>query len=264
MKAPEFARLTARAASLAEQHLYGAPEGRGFRPMTPAQRERVLSQPFPETGVAPDALFDFFESAVLPHPMGNGSRRFFGWVNSPPSELAVAGGDPGGSDESELCGGDHAAIYLEHCVTRWLRELLGFPLEGSAGLLVSGGSMASLTGLAAARHRIFERAGINVRTEGVQALGKPLSLFMTDQGHSCIRKAVELLGLGSNAIRTVPVDSDLRMRPDALREMIQQDRDAGRVPFCVVASAGDSEYGNDRSAGRDQPRVRAGRAVVSY
>jgi glutamate/tyrosine decarboxylase-like PLP-dependent enzyme len=59
-------------------------------------------------------------------------------------------------------GGDHAAIYLERCATRWLMELVGFPTEGSFGLLVSGGSMASLTALAAARHRAAAARGWDV------------------------------------------------------------------------------------------------------
>jgi glutamate/tyrosine decarboxylase-like PLP-dependent enzyme len=64
-------------------------------------------------------------------------------------------------------GGDHAAIYLEHCVIRWLMQFLGFPIDGSAGLLVSGGSAASLTALAAARHRALAQLGIDVRRQGV-------------------------------------------------------------------------------------------------
>src|SRR6266852_7382729 len=81
-------------------------------------------------------------------------------------------------------GGDHAAIYLEHCAIRWLMQLLGFPIEGSAGLLVSGGSAASLTALAAARHRALDQLGIDVRARGVCGAPARLRLYASTQVHS--------------------------------------------------------------------------------
>jgi aromatic-L-amino-acid decarboxylase len=135
-------------------------------------------------------------------------------------------------------GGDHAAIYLERCTVRWLMELVGFPTEGSMGLLVSGGSMASLTCLAAARQRAVERAGGDVRAEGLQGRPSALVLYLSAEGHSCLRKAAELLGLGAQAIRTIPVDADFRMDVPALRAAIAADRAGGKQPFCVAASAG--------------------------
>jgi glutamate/tyrosine decarboxylase-like PLP-dependent enzyme len=170
--------------------------------------------------------------------MGNGHPRFFGWVNSPPfaigalAELLAAALNP------SCAGGDHAAIYLERAAVRWLMELIGFPTDGSMGLLVSGGSMASLTGLAAARHRAVERVGGDVRRDGLQGDGPALVLYMSDEGHSCVRKAAELLGLGGDAVRSVPVDADFRLDVAALRAAIAADRAAGRRPVCVAASAG--------------------------
>src|SRR5258708_28374922 len=83
-------------------------------------------------------------------------------------------------------GGDHAAIYLEHCVIRWLMELLGFPIEGSAGLLGSGGSAASLTALAAARHEALGQLGIDVRKQGAFGGHPNVPLDASPQMHSFI------------------------------------------------------------------------------
>jgi glutamate/tyrosine decarboxylase-like PLP-dependent enzyme len=106
------------------------------------------------------------------------------------------------------------------------------------GLLVSGGSVASLIGLATARHRAAAQDGWNVRGEGLQG-GRPfLVLYTSEQGHSCLQKAAELLGLGAHAIHQVPVDERFRMDVAALRAAIADDRAAGRRPFCVAASAG--------------------------
>src|SRR2546422_1832550 len=96
------------------------------------------------------------------------------------------------------------------------------------GLLVSGGSMASLIGLAAARHRVAAAQGWNVRDDGLQAGHPPLMLYVAEEGHSCLRKAAELLGLGAASIRTIPVDADFRMSVPALRDARSEERRVGK------------------------------------
>lgn len=117
-------------------------------------------------------------------------------------------------------------------------ELIGFPQEKSMGLFVSGASMATLTCLAAARFWAAKEAGWNVRERGLQAQNPDLVLYLSEEGHGCIRKAAEMLGLGSNSLHLLPTDSTFRMDVTALRAAIQADRAAGRQPFCVAASAG--------------------------
>jgi glutamate/tyrosine decarboxylase-like PLP-dependent enzyme len=106
------------------------------------------------------------------------------------------------------------------------------------GLLVSGGSMASLTCLAAARQRAIAATGHDVRADGLQGRPSQLTMYLSTEGHTTLRKAAELLGLGSAAVRMVSVDDAFRMDVSALRAAIRADRAAGRQPFCVVASAG--------------------------
>ncbi len=234
----EFRRLGHRAVDLMADWLGGIPAGPVFAPMTPGQRQAVLSQPLPEEGVAPDAILERFAGAVLPHPMGNGHPRFFGWVNSAPAPMGALAELLAAAMNPSCAGGDHAAIYVERCAVRWLMELVGFPTEGSMGLLVSGGSVASLTALAAARHRAAAALGWSVRAEGMQPPRPRLVLYMGEEGHSCLRKAAELLGLGSEAVRVIPAGPDHRLDPTAVAAAIARDRAAGLQPFCVAASAG--------------------------
>jgi glutamate/tyrosine decarboxylase-like PLP-dependent enzyme len=145
--------------------------------------------------------------------MGNGHPRFFGWINSPPTPVGVVGDLLAAALNPSCAGGDHAAIYVERAAVRWLMELIGFPVEGSMGLLVSGGSMASLTCLAAARHRAAASDGWDVRARGLRDSPASLVLYLSEEGHSCMRKAAELLGLGRDAVRTIPTDGDFRMDP---------------------------------------------------
>jgi len=236
----EFRHLGYRAVDLAAAHLDGIRERPVFQPMTPDERHAVLLQPLPDAGMAPEDILDLFARAILPHPMGNGHPRFFGWVNSAPAPMGILAELLAAAMDPSCAGGDHAAIYLERCAVRWLMELVGFPIdaEGAMGLLVSGGSMASLIPLAAARHRAALRDGWNVRRDGVYGDDAGLTLYLASEGHTCIHKAVELLGLGTQALRIVPVDDASRLDVAALRAAIAADRAGGRRPFCVVASAG--------------------------
>lgn len=234
----DLRRFGYRAVDLMVEHLSGLSKAPVFQPMTPDERRDLLDQPLPVGPTAPDAILDAIRDQILSHPMGNGHPRFFGWINSPPAPFAPLADLLAAALNPSCAGGDHAAIYLERAVVRWLMDLLGFPTEQSMGLLVSGGSMATLTCLATARTWAAKRDGWDVRQDGVGRAPSRLTLYLTEEGHSSIRKAVELLGLGAGCLRPVPIDGEFRMDVDALRAAIRADRAAGLRPFCVVASAG--------------------------
>jgi glutamate/tyrosine decarboxylase-like PLP-dependent enzyme len=174
---------------------------------------------------------------VLPYPMGNGHPRFFGWVNSPPSPAGVLVAPLAAAMNPSCAGGEHAGVLLERTAVRWLAELVGFPHRPGAGLLTSGASMATVIALATARQRTARRQGRDVRETGLYE-HRPLAVYMSAEGHSCLRKAAELLGLGGQYVRTVPVDGTFRMDTSALRRLITADREAGVRPLFVAASAG--------------------------
>jgi aromatic-L-amino-acid decarboxylase len=239
----EFRRLGYQAVDMAAKYFAKLPEGPVYQRMHGSERQALFDMPLPTASLAPGEILQFIEEQILPHPMGNGHPRFFGWVNSPPAMLAVITEILAAAMNPSCAGGDHAAIYLEHCVIRWLLEIVGFPNEGSAGLLVSGGSAASLTALAAARHKALGELGIDARKQGVFGVYPRLRLYASTEVHSCIQKSVELLGLGSDCIRRIEVDQDFRISLNGLRQAIQEDRQQGWHPFCIVASAGSVQTG---------------------
>ncbi|HEY4388781.1 MAG TPA: pyridoxal-dependent decarboxylase, partial [Ktedonobacteraceae bacterium] len=233
-----FRRLGHLAVDMATNHLAQIRQKPVFLPMTPDEREELQQATLTQEGIPPEELLTYIQNKIFTHPMGNGHPRFFGWVNSPPAALGVIADFLASTLNPSCAGGDHAAIYLEYSVVRWLMELSGFPDEGSMGLLVSGASMATLTCLAVARFWAAKEAGRNVREQGLQAQDRQLVLYLSEEGHGCIRKAVEMLGLGSNALHVIPTDSAFRIDIVALHAAIRADREAGRHPFCVAASAG--------------------------
>ena len=238
----EFRKLGYQAVDMAAKYFVEVPRGPVFQRMHESERQALMNMPMPVASLSGDEILRLLGEQILPHPMGNGHPRFFGWVNSPPAMLAVITEILVAAMNPSCAGGDHAAIYPEHCVIRWLMNVLGFPIEGSAGLLVSGGSAASLTALAAARHRALGQLGIDVRKQGVGNHAR-LRLYASTEVHSCIQKAVELLGLGSDSIRWIEVDEDFRLSLNSLRRAVNEDRERGWHPFCVVASGGSVQTG---------------------
>ncbi len=213
-------------------YLAGVRERPVWQPVPEEVRQR-FDRPLPVEPEAPDRVYEEFLRDVLPYPMGNIHPRFWGWVigTGTPfamlSEMLAAGMNP------NVGGGDHIAGYVERQVVDWCGRMLGFP-ESSSGLLVSGGSMANLVGLTVARHA---GAGFDVRTEGVRG-GPGLTAYGSVEMHSSVQKAMEMLGLGNNALRRIPVDAEFRIDLEALRNTIAADREAGLRPFCVIGNAG--------------------------
>ena len=246
------------AIELAAGHIYGMRERPVFVRMSDGERGALMNAQLPAQGVAGEDILALVRDRVVPRPMGNGHPRFFAWAN--PSPIGVIADLLAAAINPTCAGGDHAAIYVEHCAVRWLMELTGFPVAGSMGILVSGGSMGSLTCLAAARQCAYAQTGLDVRSEGL-AGGPRLVLYVSDQGHSCLRKAAELLGLGAANVHMVPTDASHRMELGALRAAIAADRDRSRAVLCGRERR-DRKYRRDRSAARDRRPVRGARLMV--
>ena len=130
-----------------------------FRPVPPEIAAGLSGEALPGEGLPAEAILADFRDRVLPYPMGNGHRRFWGWVNSPPAVIGVFAEALAAAMNPSVAGGNHAAVHLEHGVLNWFKELFGFPAD-SGGLLVSGSSVATLVGLAVAppRARRIRRA----------------------------------------------------------------------------------------------------------
>jgi aromatic-L-amino-acid/L-tryptophan decarboxylase len=218
------------------EHLAALPSGPVWQPLPAALRHELLDLPLPEEPIPLDDLVATTLRDVLPHAMGNGHPAFFGWVNPPPSHAGVMASLAAAAMNPSVVSGDHADVHLERAVVRWLAELVGFPHEPGAGLLTSGGSAATIVCLTGARGRALAAAGHDVRRDGLA--GAPqLVAYVPAEAHSCVRRALELLGIGSAAMRDVPLEGG-RLDATALRASIAADRASGAVPALLVGSAG--------------------------
>jgi aromatic-L-amino-acid decarboxylase len=120
---------------------------------------------------------------------------------------------------------------VEDQAVRWVSEFVGFP--AAAGAYTSGGTISNVTALAAARERALpgtRRTGMRDALRG--------ALYCSQEAHYSVVRAAELLGVGADQVRALPLDGRRRMLPDAVAEAIDRDRSAGIAPIAVVATAG--------------------------
>lgn len=167
----------------------------------------------------------------------NDSPRFWGYVGPPGTAPGAIADGLAAAINQNLTAFRSApgAALVEMQVIDWIREIVGLP-RGAYGVLTSGGSMANLAGLAAARDAAvpFDLARRGLRG----AAGPPLVLYASEEAHHSIAKAAAILGIGRDFVRAVPVDRKLRLDVAALREAVRRDRRARLKPFAVAASAG--------------------------
>lgn len=204
-----------------------------WRPI-PADVRAFFKGPVPREPEGAEKAYADFREQVLPHPMGNIHPRFWGWVMGTGTPLGALADMLAAGMNPNMGGGDHVANLVEAQVLDWCKQMLGFPPDAS-GLLVSGGSMANLVGLTVARNT---RAGFDVRGQGVHQASGPLTVYASEETHSSVQKGVELLGLGSEALRLVPVNAAFEVDVPRLERMLREDRAAGCRPICIVGNAG--------------------------
>jgi aromatic-L-amino-acid/L-tryptophan decarboxylase len=182
------------------------------------------------------AILDDLERVVMPgithwqHPRFLAYFAITGSVPGILGELIAAGLNVNGM----LWRTSPAATEVELATMDWLRQMLGLP-AGFDGIIMDTASMSTLVALATARHRRWP----GVRNQGYRALGGLQAVLYTSaEAHSSVRKAALTLGLGIDAVRSVPVDDRFRMDVAALEEAVAADRSAGHEPFAVVATVG--------------------------
>ncbi len=199
---------------------------------TPDEVKARMHLPLPHQPEGAKSAYEDFKRDVVPYVTGNTHPRFWAWVMGQGTPIAVLAELLAATVNPNMGGAAHVGNEVEKQVIDWCKDMLGYPAEAS-GLLVSGGSMANLTALTVARNA---NGGEDIRQHGVPD-PRPL-LYCSKETHSSVQKAVELLGLGSDAIRFIPTNEAFQIDIGALERAIQADRAAGLRPWCLVGNAG--------------------------
>lgn len=195
----------------------------------------AIARPIPDEPLSRPELLQHLRTLAFQHSTYTGHPGFMAFITG-------SGTIPGAAADllmaalNQNLGGwrlSPAATEIELSLTRWFAQKLGLP-ETAAGMITSGGAMANFMGLKAARDA---RAGRAVRRDGVGGVPR-LTLYASAEVHDVNTRAADMLGLGTDAVRVVPVDSQKRMQVDALRRAVEADLDAGHRPVAIVATAG--------------------------
>ena len=212
-------------------------------------REEPVWQPMPDTvrhswhealphGPTPlEEVYVTFLRRIAPYASGNRHPGFMGWVQGGGTAIGMLADMLAAGLNANLGGRDHAPIACERQVIRWASQMLGFP-DHASGLLVTGTSMANMMAVLVARRA---RLGPGVRRSGVGQAG--LTAYASAAVHGCVARAMDFVGLGSNALRLVACDGEGRMDVACLRDCLVQDRAAGLAPFLLVGTAGTVDTG---------------------
>ena len=194
--------------SLGERRVSPSPEN--------VARLSALDVALPETSTDPGVVLQQLDDIVSPATMAMAGPRFFGFVIGGALPVSVAAGwlATAWDQNTGLHISTPGTAIIEQVALTWLLDVLALP-SGIAGSFVTGTTVAHITALAAARHAVLERVGWNVEADGLFG-APPITVITSAEAHPTLFKALGVVGLGRKRVVKVPVDSQGRMRVEAV------------------------------------------------
>ncbi len=211
-----------------------------FPGKTPGEIQEIFDEPLPENGLEISELLKKVEEDVIGSATMNVGPHYYGYITGGGNQVAIlAEMISAALNQNNLkWHSSPVSTELEKLVIKWVSQFIGYS-EKAAGAILDGGSTANFNCLAVARKNM---APDNLSSDGMYGQ-KPMTIYVSEEGHSSFDKAVDVLGIGLNNLRKIPVDDQFQIRPDLLREQIQKDRKAGLHPICVIGIAGTTNTG---------------------
>ena len=213
-------------------------ETKVWQPVPIDVQSALAEAPLPASATPLDEVYSDFQRFIAPYATGNRHPRFFGWVHGSGTPSGMMAEMLAASLNSNTGGRDHAATYVERGVIRWWAEIFGFPLQ-SSGIVTSGTSVATLDAVLVARTHAL---GSGVREAGVGETN--LVGYAGKNVHHCLPHAFDIIGLGTRALRLLPLDEKGGLNTDALQKRITADRASGLTPFLIAATVGGVDLGS--------------------
>jgi aromatic-L-amino-acid decarboxylase len=209
-----------------------------WRPIPEEVRARFRGE-LPRQAADLGDVYAEFAEFIAPYATGNVHPGFMGWVHGGGTAVGMLAEMLAAGLNANLGGRDHIPIEVERQIVEWTREMFGLP-HGASGLFVTGTSMANLMAVLVARTAAL---GPIVRQCGLGEAGARLTAYSSEAAHGCVKRAMDLAGFGTDALRSLGVDRLHRVDVAAMRAQIARDREIGLTPFMVVASAGTVDIG---------------------
>ena len=199
----------------------------------------ALTGSLPESGIGADATVAELIDVLVPNGQRIADPRFSGFITAAPSTVPLAAATAAmlASPQRQTLSAFH---LIEEQSLDWLAELCGLESH-MKGVYATGGSVANLLAIGAARQWAFANAGLDAGADGLG--GRRAAIYASTEAHHTIQRAGGVLGLGRRCVRPIPVDDQMRVEVDELRAALVAGRDEGVLPVAVVATAGTTNTG---------------------
>ncbi|WP_069131178.1 pyridoxal phosphate-dependent decarboxylase family protein [Rhodohalobacter halophilus] len=211
-----------------------------FPGKTPEEVQSVFNDNLPESGMDVEDLLKKVREDVIGSATMNVGPHYYGYITGGGNQVAIlAEMISSALNQNNLkWHSSPVSTELEKLVVKWVSQFIGYS-DQAAGAILDGGSTANFNCMAVARKNM---APESLSSEGLYGM-KPMTVYVSEEGHSSFDKAVDALGIGLNNLRKIPVDDQYHIRTDLLLDQIQKDRKAGLNPICVIGIAGTTNSG---------------------
>jgi len=238
MDAKEFSSLGHQVVDLLAEYLDHIDGKLVFPDAEPRTVNQLFTEPLPRDPSSPESVLDELKDKLLPYCTNVGHPGYMGLITPSPNPMGIIA-DFICSAINQNVGAysiGPSAVAMERRVVRWLSDLCGYD-ENAGGNLTSGGMMANFIGLKLGRDAVTrDRA----QHEGIH---DRWAVYASEERHVSVDKAVDCIGLGRNALRALPTDTNFQVRLDAVEEAIAQDKKNGILPMCIVGVFGTTNTG---------------------
>jgi len=236
----KFQRWIEQAGKLISGYFESVDDKKVFAGKTPGEVLALFDESLPEKGSNMDQVLEGVRQKVFNSITNSAGPRYFGYITGGGNQAAVlAEMIKAALNQNNLkWHSSPASTELEKLVMRWVAEFIGYPTS-SAGVLLSGGSVANFNCLAVARKI---KSPVDVAEQGLYN-SPPQTVYVSAEGHSSFDKAVDMLGIGKKYLRKVPVDEALQIDVQKLDDAIRKDKQEGFHPICAIAVAGTTNTG---------------------
>jgi aromatic-L-amino-acid/L-tryptophan decarboxylase len=238
MDAQEFRSIGHRVVDQLADYLGRIESKRVFPDVEAAHVNHLFKQSLPQDPSSADSVLDELETKLFPYCTNVGHPGYMGLITPSPNPVGIIG-DFICSALNQNIGAysiGPAAVAMERAVVRWLTDLCGYD-EKAGGNLTSGGMMANFIGLKLGRDAI---TGDQAQHDGIR---DRWAVYVSEERHVSLDKAVDCIGLGRNALRPLPTNERFEVNLDAMEEAISRDKANGIRPLCVVGIFGTTNTG---------------------
>ncbi|MFX0149611.1 MAG: pyridoxal phosphate-dependent decarboxylase family protein [Candidatus Hodarchaeota archaeon] len=200
----------------------------------PQEVKDVFQSSIPIKGQDIHSIYDEIKDYVISYRLGNAHPHFWGWVFGTGTLFGAFGDFIASAINASAGGFEQSAAYVEDQIIEWAKEMFGYDPQAS-GLITRGASMANIIGLTIARN---VKAGFDIREEGFQSDHAKLTYYGSEEMHSSLQKAVELIGVGNRNLRRISVTENFQINLEELQETIINDKEKGCNPICIIGNLG--------------------------